>query len=1052
MVQIYKASAGAGKTFVLTREYIRLLFKNPSHFRSTLAVTFTNKASAEMKQRIVSSLFDLAQDNNSPYIDFLMHDNDMSSQDIQCHARTILHEILHNYSFFFIETIDSFFQRIIRNFTKEFNLQNQYQLELRQHEVLEKAVSHLFLNLSENKEAYTIIRDFSLSKIDEEKSRNVIHDIIKYSKILFSEQYIMHASEIHNANLSDFFTRVYRIHQGFEKKIEVLLSSLAQDMQSNNLSVEDFVKKNSGFMGRLMKIRKNGIVKNYDLTEDQKNAASDVERWYAKSSQRKSDIQSFAYAGAYDIVQKTLSLLESEELVVYLTTDEILKQQYTIQLLYMVRQSLDEYTKDENLFLISHTNSLLKTLINESDAPFVYEKIGSYVHNIMIDEFQDTSRLQWDNFLPLLKHVESEQGFSLVVGDVKQSIYRFRNGDWKLLQYEIEKEFRDCITHSLQKNWRSFEHIISFNNAFFNHVPDVAQSLFETFIDNKVKVPEYYTDIFASIYADVQQEITPKTEPGGYVRVDMIGDVDSKINQEMYFEEMKELFVSFIFELHAHGYTQEDIAILTRNKKEIKQIVEFCNEAKELYPEHADKFSVVSAEALKIESSSAVQFLLACLRHIDEPDCLITQTVLLRYYSIFVLHEDHILPVSDFRTIFSPLFSQCRGRALIEITEFFIKQCDLGAFAEEVPFIHAFQEQVFVFMQSHQNSVHMFLDWWNERAQDLFISQPETKGAMQAMTIHKSKGLQFKVVIMPYVNWQFYVVNSQVTLKTESTDFKDVPVLPVTYSKKLLETQFCPEFVEETMQIFLDNINNLYVACTRAEEVLYMMYSPKLYSQVSMSKLMDSVCEKIRDHSDIPVVSIGEGGFEYGTMPNVLKHDEESVATHIIDEYIVYNKPPLLLPNPEARNFFNEHREITPRSYGLIMHKILERVLTIDDVQSAVQACVLEGVLEQDEADDMVAFVVDKIQHSMVKSWFDGTYTVLSEQSILLPHAEERRPDRIMIQGNHAVIVDYKFTELTAISHMQQVQEYMHIIASMGFEVEGYVWYVQHNECTRVSV
>jgi ATP-dependent exoDNAse (exonuclease V) beta subunit len=1054
MVHIYKASAGSGKTFVLTREYLRLLFKNSAHYRSTLAVTFTNKASAEMKHRIVSSLYDLSQDATSPYTDFLMQENGMSHQEIQAHARVVLYEILHNYSFFFIETIDSFFQRILRNFTKEFNLNSQFNLELQQHEILEKAVLDLFLNLSENKEAYSIVHDFSLNRIEEGKARNVIKEIISYSSILFSEEYMMHASEIEKVDLPAFFTSLSAIITRFTKKINILVSALEKELQEHALEVTDFTGKNSSFIAKLLKLKNEDISEKSVLSPTQYSNAENVEKWYSKTSPRKTDIEHFAQSGAFDIVQQLVSLLSSEEMRQYMTAQEIYTQKYTIQLLHAVQQSLDRYAKEENIFLISNTNSLLGTLINDTDAPFVYEKTGTYIHNIMIDEFQDTSRLQWKNFRPLIEHVESENGFSLVVGDAKQSIYRFRNGDWKLLQYDIMRDCTQCEEHYLQQNWRSCERIIAFNNAFFTRIPTIAANLFYDSLGDIADGSEGFAEMIGELYADVEQKTTANTNAGGYVRIESI-DTGQKLSKEDYRKEVKERTVQFIIELHKSGYLAEDIAILTRGKKEIKEVVQFLNEAKEEYPEHAEKFTVVSSEALKIETSSAVQFLLAVFQYMDTPECTVTQTVLLRYYSLFMLEQDDLLPQSDFSPIFGRLLATLRGLSLLEISDSVIKEFNLGASKDDVPFIHAFQEHVYSFMQSHPNSVGMFLEWWKEKASKLYVSQPETNGAMQIMTIHKSKGLQFKVVIMPYVIWDFFNPQlSKVIVNSEDTDFSMLPIVPMKYSKKLQYTQFKEQYIEETMQLCLDNINNLYVACTRAEEVLCMMYTTQILrtQQLSMVNFMKRMEYLFLKNFDVQLTKTDTNVYECGELVAFSTTKEVKQSGHLLSDYTVFNRRPVLLPNPEAKRFFNQQSEQTSRSYGLTMHKILEQIIVVNDVERAVQSCVLEGLLEVHETAEMNDFMRNKIQDPEVKSWFDGSYTILSEQSILLPSAVEKRPDRIMITDNHAVIVDYKFTDQKATSHKDQVAEYMNIISSMGYSVEGYVWYVQQGVLEKVDV
>ncbi|MCK9562555.1 MAG: UvrD-helicase domain-containing protein, partial [Bacteroidales bacterium] len=378
MIHVYKASAGAGKTFILTQEYIKLLFQNPQNFKQTLAVTFTNKASAEMKHRIITSLYELAYKTDSPYMEELKKTTQKDKDSICTTAQNILHEILHNYSFFFIETIDSFFQRVIRNFAKENNLHSSYNLELNQGEVIEKAVLQMFLELSEELPAFKIIRDFSDYKVQEGKSRNVLHEIISYSSILFNEQYMMRADSIHRVNLPDFFKKITNIQQAFETKITKLSSQFAELMSKHQLVLDDFSGKKGGFIGKLHAIQ-NGFDSKKELTLIQKTNIGEISKWYTKNSPSKNDIEAFAHAGGYDLAMEIVNMLESEEGKIYYTAKEILTQKYLLQIVHQVQHHIDEYLKQENLFLISNTNSLLASLINEHDAPFVYEKIGHYI-------------------------------------------------------------------------------------------------------------------------------------------------------------------------------------------------------------------------------------------------------------------------------------------------------------------------------------------------------------------------------------------------------------------------------------------------------------------------------------------------------------------------------------------------------------------------------------------------------------------------------------------------------------------------------------------------
>ena len=1062
MIHVYKASAGAGKTFILTQEYIKLLFQNPQNFKQTLAVTFTNKASAEMKHRIITSLYELAYKKDSPYMAELEKTTQKDKDSICITAQNILHEILHNYSFFFIETIDSFFQRVIRNFAKENNLHSSYNLELNQGEVIEKAVLQMFLELSEELPAFKIIRDFSDYKVQEGKSRNVLHEIISYSSILFNEQYMMRADSIHTVNLPDFFKKITNIQHTFETKITKLSSQFAELMSKHQLTVDDFSGKKRGFIGKLHAIQ-NGFDEKKELTLIQKTNIGEISKWHTKNSPSKNVIEAFAHAGGYDLAMEIVNMLESEEGKIYYTAKEILTQKYLLQIVHQVQHHIDEYLKQENLFLISNTNSLLASLINEHDAPFVYEKIGHYIKNLMIDEFQDTSQLQWKNFLPLMQNVLSEGGFSLVVGDVKQSIYRFRNGDWQILHSDIAQQFPNRITeHTRVENWRSQKYIIDFNNTLFTTLQQTIQPLFSNYFENYVIADDDpRKTIFETLYKDVEQTYTKKTKSGGYVRIDRVGDEnDTKITTDEYAEHIKKSCINFIIELHKTGYKPEDIAFLVPKNGDISKIVTFCNEAKKEHPEYKDIFSIVSSEALKINSSKAVQFIIAFFQWIDTPNCKVTRATLLRYYGLLVKREDELLPLSQFSEIEAVCKKIMHAGSIFEITDLFIKEYNLGTIPEETAFVHSLQDTIYTFSLKQANSISLFLEWWDENNDSLFVSQTDIKGAMRAMTIHKSKGLQFKVVIMPFMNWSFVNSHKNISmLHTDDTAFDEMSMIPLALKKGLIKTQFSEQYISEIMQIFIDNYNKLYVACTRAEDVLYMTYSPNFahkHSNTAMNFLLENTITALKTNTSLSLHESKEELSRIFTVGSLQKLEAGSSKeptdsdTQTMEEYAVFKSHAHLLPIPEAAAYFTYPDTSTSQKFGLRMHRILEHIRVASDVSAVISEFVVRGEIDISEQKELENYIIQKISDKSVADWFSGKYKILSEQSILLPNAKERRPDRIMIQDSHAIIVDYKFTQKKEEAHRTQVSEYQSLLHDMGYTTEGFVWYCLLQEVVAV--
>lgn len=1026
MINVYKASAGAGKTHTLTGEYLKLLFANTQNYRKTLAVTFTNKASSEMKERIVESLYRLSCSGDSAYWDMLQEQTGKEKAWIAKKAQVILRDILHNYSFFLIETIDSFFQRIIRNFAKEFGLYSYFNLELNQKEVLEKAVQNMFVNLSEDERVYSIISDFSNAKIEEGKSRNVMQNLIKDCTIVFQEEFMAKQQQLQSANLPEFYAYVGKVVKDFEGKASSLAKEFMKNITEAGLSIDDFSNKKSGFAGRVASIAKKEKFEPFSSTQQEK--AEDPETWTTKTAKNRNEVVQFANAGNFQIVQQICECFSGEDYIKYLTAKHIKKSEYSLQLLQEVQGRIDEYLKDENLFLISNTNNLINELIGESDAPFVYEKIGCFIENIMIDEFQDTSKFQWANFKPLLENVLSEDGYALVVGDVKQSIYRFRNGDWKLLHNGVDDAFGGAVEkHNLEFNWRSKRNVIEFNNSLFKYAAEQMQTMF---VANLAEQGITYDkeNVFVEAYADVAQSIpNKKSNEGGYI---CVSKIEGK--KDDYLQNVEDYIIDTVLTLHQKGYAPGDITFLARGKKEIKFIVETCNKAKILHPDQKHAFSIVSMEALKISSSQVVGFVIAFFKWLAKPECDISKTTMLRFYAVLCENTERMPALSEFDTIFGAILPKLQNKSLFEISETIIRELSLNKIESEIAYIHSFQDVLHSYSTKNTLSVTDFLIWWDEQKDRLYIAQAESESSMQAITIHKSKGLQFKAVVMPFVDWKYSNTFHKFIVETQNTDFAQLPILEVGFNKDLAKTQLAQQYEQELLQIYLDNLNLLYVACTRAEDALFMAY-PEESGSASIGSFLPAVLLQIE--------GFAEGELEIGELQSI--SNNKAVEVQAQDEtYPVYENSGLMLPNPEAVSFFAGKQPIKQRSYGIAMHSVLERTIIKEDLYTAVRKAVVDGIIPIEEADGIQASLEQKMENPKVADWFSGQYTVLNEQGILLPTSEEKRPDRIMTKGTHAIVVDYKFTEKIAEKHKQQVSEYMQLLLQLGFAtVEGYVWY-----------
>lgn len=1046
-ITIYKASAGSGKTYVLTKEYLKLLFKKSSNYKHILAVTFTNKACSEMKERIVFALYDLSLENpkNSDYVTEFQKEFNLNSDELRKKASEILHEILQNYSFFYVETIDAFFQRIIRNFAKDLGLNSYYSIELDTVAVIGEAVKNLYLQLHDNPEIQEWINEFTESKINDGKSRNIFNEIIEESKILTSEKFIVHNSEfipIHT--IVEFFAQIEQYEYDFSQKINKKISELLQNINSFGLQLTDFYKGKTGPFSYFNKL-KNSLEELPSVNAIEK--LQDENFWFSKTSNHRHLVPQLIQAGLKEQIAEILQSIIGDEGTKYRTAEKILSNKYSIGLLKTIQNQIDKYCRDEEKFLISNTNILLRKIIDEQDAPFIYEKIGCYINYMMIDEFQDTSVMQWANFLPLIRNSISEGGKALVVGDVKQAIYRFRNGDWNLLFSQIYKDFPNSISEiNLEYNWRSLTNITDFNNSFFKHFVSIIQNKYEEDVAeiSESVTPEMKQRI-SLLYKDLKQEKPSQIPNGGVVQCIPVVNEKNKDDVNNRFS----VTLHKVLHLFSIGFHPDDIVFLVKSKKEARAIVDFFNSQKKIYPQYTQQFTVVSSEALLLRNSGAVQFILAYLQWIENPYCDFSRTFLLYTYSSWKNSDEQLAVNTIFEneSEFGEYPQIQRNKSIYEIVEHIIEKYSLCGRQEDISYIIEFQNLLHSFSKNKGISVSLFLDWWEQNKDKLYLKQ-DAIGYMRVMTIHKSKGLQFPIVIMPFADWKFENSKAKALFTTENTDFPDIPVISVPNSNSMKYTQFSQQYAEEKLQVYIDSVNALYVACTRPEQALYMMYDTKSIKSSIAQSIQSAI--SCMPNEIIDSVTTEDGQFILGDEQS-LKPKSEAKPIQITMNYPVFTKNKNLLPDPEAVRFSQTVvQKNDERIFGVVMHKILEYIVVKDDIESAVQKCVSQGIISDEQKQEYIDVLFDRISNPLVQDWFSINYKVLTEQSIITFEGE-KRPDRILIQEQKAIVVDYKFTREKDLKHSEQVGNYLKLLNEMGYTAQGYVWYVMKNEIVEVT-
>ncbi|MGV8963309.1 MAG: UvrD-helicase domain-containing protein [Candidatus Saccharimonadaceae bacterium] len=1075
-LHVYKASAGSGKTHQLTGKYIRLLFGAPHNYRHILAVTFTNKATDEMKSRIVEELHNLAMGNKSGYLQSLKDEFGLSEPAIRQQSKGILESILHNYSSFSISTIDRFFQQTMRAFTREMGLTGGYKVEVDNKSFLPEIVDLMLNELDEdgNEDLIKWLLEFMKDRIEENKTWKINDEIVKLAYNLFDERFITLSAPVQDQIkdkevLNSYKQTLLRITRDYQNQIKEI-GKCAQGIASNyNLSFTDFSGGSRSLFHRFDAWAKGDLP---DLAPTFFNLPDNVDKWYSKATapEIKSAIQGAYGEGMNDCVKQILDLYENCSH--YSTAKEILKLFNTLGILNDVNNRLQTYRRDSNMLFLSDTTELLNKIIADSESPFVYEKIGSRLNHFMIDEFQDTSTMQWNNFRPLLQESLASGNYNLIVGDVKQSIYRWRNSDWRLLEEQIELDFTtdNIQQHVLETNWRSDGNIIRFNNQFFTQAATIMQNEYVG-SDEEVKNSPYFSTKIEHAYSQVTQQISPdKPKDEGRVSINFI---DQEAVDDWQDEVMLQLPLT-LEQLQKDGFRLKDIAILVRTRSEAVTISETLMQYKDEHPDSGYNYDFISNEALLINNSSCVKAVVALLNYINSP---LEKTVRVRaiyeYYRFTTkLKASDIFDTyvqdndEEFSTELQHNLAPIISLPLYEMTEALFDLLKLATKPTDTVYIQSFLDLINDYSANKTADLNGFLMWWNEVKLKKSLFSPADQDAIQLMTIHKSKGLQFGAVIVPFANWAFEPMANRNILwcKPSEAPFDELGVVPVYYSNKLASTIFKQEYLEEKLYSYIDNLNVVYVAFTRPKHRL-IIFAPKrketktksaeaiktvsdlLWQSVStipLNQATDDTTLKLKEHFDAESLS-----FNFGEAKAIKQ--EPTTATVKETDHTNWQSTPFrnrLKMRLSGIGYFSDDGT---RDFGTLMHDIVSGINTLDDLDRALEQKLLSGELTTEEKQNLHQFLFQSLSLPEVQDWYSGDYHVLNEQQVLHPSLSFIRPDRVMIKDGAVVVVDYKFGEAVESKYIKQVQRYVNSIKGMGYaNVVGYVFYVKLRKVVQV--
>jgi ATP-dependent helicase/nuclease subunit A len=1083
---IYKASAGSGKTFAITKEYIHLLFRDAENYKYILGVTFTNKATAEMKGRIIAELDKLARGEASGYAADIMKIYALTPAVLKQRASLILSKILHDYSRFSILTIDSFFQRIIRAFAREVGYYQGFDVEIDQHRILTAAVDQMIFELESNAALRDWLVRFAEDKIVEGSSWNVNRDIERIGAEIFKETFKEFGDKLiekitDKKFLDQFGKRLEMIKTGFENSFRQLGANAVEIIGTYGLTAGDFKGKSRSVCNFFEKHAQYERFDKYELKDTIRNHLNDLEKWLGSDKAKNLLVEKAYYEGLNRLLGEIIEMYDSQ-FIVYRSAVEVQKYLYVLGVLADLLLHIREYTSGRNLFMISDTGQFLHKLIQGSDAPFIYERTGISIHHFMIDEFQDTSALQWQNFKPLIINSLAENNENWVVGDVKQSIYRWRNSDWTILS---EKIFADLAPHELNVktlyyNWRSSRNIIRFNNSFFRNAIDVLLAEVAGSQDGEpVAGMDDFEHLLTNAYSDFAQLVPDnRNDEPGYVKVEFLAASEDK---EVKFEDQALQRLAKIIELlQDHHYDLKDIAILVRTREEGNMVSNYLLKYKEQQAvEEKYRYDVLSGDSLLLKNSEVVKWLIGAFTYILEPDDELNRAFLIYEYEYYIFSaRQAILRNGQEEEVEKQGFHQTFSSAMPQQLETFFRQevlrkypvyelCDviigyfgLSAIKSELPFIQAFQDMLQEYTRKESADLHAFLAWWDENQDKRVISMPDGQDAIRLMTLHTAKGLEFKVVIMPFGDWPFMKAGWNSNILWCSTDiepFNSLELLPVSLTKGLQKTIFSRDYFRERALSYVDNLNLLYVAFTRAIDALYVIVPEPVKDSVenNMGNLIAQTIKhpgfepsevqypafRLTDYWNEAEKKLEYGDLQYagekaGTGNYILLGDNAYIirpVSQVVKQVIPAND--LLVTSGGV---------LTSRiNTGKIMHEVFQRIKTIEDVDKALSILNLEGKVRDADMEPLSVRIKALLQDKKVCAWFSPGWEVRTEAGILLQNGSIPRPDRVLIRAGKAVVIDYKFGETEHPVHQKQVRGYMLFLHDLGYkETEGYLWYV----------
>ena len=1019
---IYNASAGSGKTFTLVKDYLKIVLTSNEFLphRHVLAITFTNKAVDEMKTRIIEALMAFAAPSILTQPDALFEqvvkELESSPKEIHLKSKYLLSKILHNYAAFDISTIDKFTQKLIRTFAFDLKLPMNFEVELDTDFLLQKAVNRLLTKVGKNKALTKVLVAFAIEKADDDKSWNIGLDLVKTAKLLTRESDAPFLEELSQRSLQEFGTFksvVIKEISDTELQLLELSTQILELITASGIEFSDFTR------GSLPKYFKALASKKVDLSfSAQWQQSIETTSLYTKKTPPH-------ISAAIDRIRPQLvaGFYKTKEAVYRIRyLKNIRKNTTPLSVLNLINQELKTIKDEENLLMISEFNSIISRQIKDQPAPYIYERIGEKFNHFFIDEFQDTSELQWENLVPLLTNTLSEEnGSAMLVGDAKQAIYRWRGGKAEQfinLHNNTTSFPFDANPSHLPTNYRSCRQVVDFNNNFFEHLSTLVFS------------NETYKLLYQS---PPQLEFNKKT---GYVNISFLEFEKGADKSLLYAEKVLKIIKTYLDS--SEQAAMKDICVLVRKRKEGVAVANLLSRS---------NIDIVSSETLLVSQSPEVKHIMNVLEYVHEPSNMQAKLEVINYIAshndvenphLFRVQCIPLNPDAFFRELQSLGFSFSPRTALqlsiYESVEYIISSFQLAKTSNA--YIQFFLDFVIEFTQKTTSSIRQFIDHYNLKKETLSVVTPKGINAVQIMTIHKSKGLEFPVVIFPFAELDIYKELEPKEWMPMEESYAPFTHFLLNYNKDFegFGVEGAAIFKDHQSKLELDNINLLYVALTRAVEQLHIV------GNAAVSK---NGTENLKTYSGLLINYLKSSGrwkdgtleYPFGKLQNIAPPKPSKYPTVYQRKFISTPKEHLNVSMATNAGYLWDTAQKEALERGNLIHLVLSKIYTKEDIEMTLTDFFNAGVISSVQSKALLSALDAIVNHPLLVPYFSSEVEVYNEKEIMDSSGNIIIPDRLVVfKDSTAVIIDYK-TGTPYQKHETQLEKYSKIIEEMGYKV-----------------